>query len=77
MSSFLIDFLLHLSGDAAGSGDSVGGVAVSGNMSREEAVKLAQAALEAHQIEGSPGLNAQDFGGFDDGSSSTSRIARR
>ena len=30
-------------------------------------MKLAQAALEAHQIKDSPGLNAQNYGGFDDG----------
>jgi hypothetical protein len=41
---------------------------MNGNLTREDAVKLAQAALEAHQIKGSPGLNAQDYGGFDDGS---------
>src|SRR5689334_11758290 len=39
-----------------------------GNLSRDDAVGLAQAALEAHHIKGSPGLNAQDYGGFDDGS---------
>lgn len=38
-----------------------------GNLSREDAVLLAQAALAAHQIQGSPGLNAQDYGGFDRG----------
>ena len=30
-------------------------------------MKLAQAALEAHQVKGSPGLNAQNYGGFDNG----------
>ena len=40
---------------------------MNGNLIREEAVKLAQAALEAHNIAGSPGLNEQNYGGFDDG----------
>ena len=41
--------------------------AVNGNLTRDDAVKLAQAALEAHQVKGSPGLNAQNYGGFDHG----------
>jgi hypothetical protein len=40
---------------------------VNGNLTREDAVRLAQAALAAHQVEGSPGLNAHNYGGFDDG----------
>ena len=40
---------------------------MNGNLTREDAVKLAQAALAAHQVKGSPGLNAQNYGGFDDG----------
>ena len=40
---------------------------VNGNLTREDAVRLAQAALEAHQVKGSEGLNAHNYGGFDDG----------
>lgn len=40
---------------------------MTGHLTREEAAKLAQAILQAHQIVGSPGLNAHDFGGFDRG----------
>jgi hypothetical protein len=40
---------------------------VNGNLTRDDAVKLAQAALEAHQVKGSPALNAQNYGGFDHG----------
>jgi hypothetical protein len=36
-------------------------------MTRDDAVKLAQAALAAHNITGSAGLNEQNYGGFDDG----------
>ena len=39
---------------------------MNGNLTREDAVKLAQAALAAHNIEGSPGLNEHNYGGFDD-----------
>lgn len=40
---------------------------MNGNLTRDDAVKLAQAALAAHGVKDSPGLNAQDYGGFDRG----------
>lgn len=40
---------------------------MTGNLIRDDAVKLAQAALEACGVKDSPGLNEQNYGGIDFG----------
>lgn len=40
-------------------------IADNSDLTREDAVCLAQAALRAHGVRNSPGLNAQNYGGFD------------